>query len=132
MKPGDITGKYDLVFWDFDGVIMDSMPVRDLGFVEVLKHYPAEQVDQLLDYHRKNGGLSRYHKFKYFYETIRGEECTDKMVADLSASFSVIMKQLLVNKELLITETVDFIKQLQGKVSQIVVSGSDQTELRYL
>ena len=30
----------ETIFWDFDGVIMDSMKVRDEGFEIVLKDYP--------------------------------------------------------------------------------------------
>ena len=28
--------KYKIILWDFDGVIMDSMPVRRMGFEKTL------------------------------------------------------------------------------------------------
>lgn len=57
----------EIIFWDFDGVIMDSMKVRDEGFKIVLKDYPSDQVEKLMEFHRNNGGLSRYVKFRYFF-----------------------------------------------------------------
>lgn len=118
------------IFWDFDGVIMDSMPVRDQGFEEVLKDFPKHQVNQLLAYHKDNGGLSRYVKFRYFFEQIRKEEVSDEKVQELADSFSSIMLQKLKNPEYLISQTVDFIKENHQNYRMFIVSGSDQSELR--
>jgi beta-phosphoglucomutase-like phosphatase (HAD superfamily) len=46
--------------WDFDGVILDSMRVRYFGFREIFKDFTKEQVYKHIEYHRTNGGLSRY------------------------------------------------------------------------
>lgn len=118
------------IFWDFDGVIMDSMPVRDQGFEEVLKEYPKDQVYQLLSYHKANGGLSRYVKFRYFFEQIRKEEISNEKVQKLASSFSSIMLQKLKSPDYLISQTVDFIEQNHQNYKMFIVSGSDQSELR--
>lgn len=124
--------KIKIIFWDFDGVLMNSNEVRDQGFVEVLKSFPENQVEELLAFHRKNGGLSRYVKFRYFYEEIRKEKVTDEMILQLAASFSEIMKGLLTNPGLLIEETLRFVKDNHLKIPMHIVSGSDGNELRYL
>jgi len=118
------------IFWDFDGVIMDSMPIRDLGFSEVLKVYPEDQVSQLMAYHKANGGLSRYVKFRYFFEEIRNEKVSEEEVQELANSFSSIMLSKLKNPQFLIHETVNFIKHNYQKYIMLIVSGSDQVELR--
>jgi HAD superfamily hydrolase (TIGR01549 family) len=118
------------IFWDFDGVIMDSMPVRDQGFQEVLKEFSKDQINQLLAYHKANGGLSRYVKFRYFFEQIRNEEISNEKVQELANSFSSIMLQKLKSPEYLISQTVDFIKQNHQNYTMFIVSGSDQSELR--
>jgi HAD superfamily hydrolase (TIGR01549 family) len=134
MRVSKLLEKYKVVFWDFDGVLMDSMSVRDKGFAMVLDKFPASQVDKLLEYHRKNGGLSRYHKLRYFFEEILDESVTDEKIQILASDFSVIMKSLLVDKKLLIAETVELAGEISGKgeLRQLIVSGSDQSELRYL
>lgn len=124
--------KYKAIFWDFDGVLMDSMPVRDRGFELVLASYPYQQVEQLLVYHRQNGGLSRYVKFRYFFEIIRNETITELEVLTLAEKFSMVMKQELLNRDLLINDSIAFVKENHQNHKMHVVSGSDQAELRYL
>ncbi|MFD2518542.1 HAD family hydrolase [Salinimicrobium flavum] len=120
------------ILWDFDGVIMDSMPVRNRGFELVLKEYPKKQIEQLMDFHLKNGGLSRYVKFRYFFEEIRGEEINEDGVALWASRFSEVMKKELLNPALFIEDTLSYIKKKHQDFEMHIVSGSDQTELRYI
>lgn len=122
----------NVVFWDFDGVILNSNEIRDKGFEKVLEEYPKDEVEKLLVFHRKNGGLSRYVKFRYFFEEIRKEKITEDEVKQWALKFSEIMLTSLKDKSLLISETVDFIKNNHQKYQMHIVSGSDQTELREL
>ena len=124
--------KLQAIFWDFDGVLMNSNKVRDIGFLEVLKEFPQDQVDALMLFHQQNGGLSRYVKFRYFFEEIRGESITDEAILVWAERFSILMKQFLTDRELLIKETLDFVQSYHQKIPMHVVSGSDQGELRYL
>lgn len=121
-----------IIFWDFDGVIIDSDEVREKGFRQVLECFPKEQVEELISFHRANGGLSRYVKFTYFFEKIRKEEITDQQLMTWAQRFSEIMRKLLIDSKLLISKTVSFIKDNQKEFVMHVVSGSDQKELRYL
>ena len=66
-----------VILWDFDGVIINSNQIRERGFREVLSEYPISQIESLIDFHRRNGGLSRYVKFKYFFNDIRGEDISN-------------------------------------------------------
>ncbi|WP_213522266.1 HAD family hydrolase [Nonlabens sp.] len=118
------------IFWDFDGVLMNSNAVRDKGFELVLADYPKDQVKQLMDFHQANGGLSRYVKFRYFFEEVRGEEITDEEVQIWADKFSEIMYANLINEDLLIKETNDFVKANYQKYQMHIVSGSDGKELR--
>lgn len=124
--------KYKVIFWDFDGVIMDSMSIRDKGFEEVLKDYPKDQVNSLMQYHRENGGLSRYVKFRYFFEVIRKEEISDEQVQFFAKQFSAIMLSLLVDDKLLISDSVNFIKTNGDNYHMHIVSGSDEKELNHI
>lgn len=124
--------EYKVILWDFDGVIMDSMPIRGRGFEEVLKEYPQDQVAELMAFHEYNGGLSRYVKFRYFFERIRGEQITEQQVLALADKFSEIMMSLLLDEKLLIMDSVNFIKQNADKYEMHIVSGSDGNELRQI
>jgi phosphoglycolate phosphatase-like HAD superfamily hydrolase len=121
-----------VIFWDFDGVIMDSNAVRDIGFEKVLADYPKELIQELMKFHYQNGGLSRYVKFRYFFEKVLKEEITEEKIQELANSFSVIMKSLLVNPQLIIEDSLNFIKSNHQNYNMHIVSGSDQNELRFL
>lgn len=121
-----------VIFWDFDGVIMDSMSVRNKGFELVLRDYPIVQVRKLMDFHLNNGGLSRYVKFRYFFEEIREEKVTEEEIKEWAQKFSEIMRQELVQPALLIGDSLNFIKENYKNIDMHIVSGSDGDELRYL
>src|SRR5690606_14582405 len=125
------TGKQNIL-WDFDGVLMDSMPVRNQGFELVLKEFPQQEVAQLMQFHLNNGGLSRYVKFRYFFEKIRNENISEEEVNKWASIFSDIMKSELVNPKLLITDSLNFVKDNYQNYEMHIVSGSDQEELRFL
>ena len=61
---------YKNIIWDFDGVIIDSSEIRIFAFREILKDYPIDKVDKLIDFHKINDGLSRYVKIDYFFSDI--------------------------------------------------------------
>jgi phosphoglycolate phosphatase-like HAD superfamily hydrolase len=124
--------RHKVILWDFDGVLMNSNEVRDLGFEKVLVDYPKEQVAKLMQFHRNNGGLSRYVKFRFFFEEVLKQTVIESEIQELAASFSVIMKELLTNKELLIKDSLNFVKKHYSSIPMHIVSGSDQSELRYL
>lgn len=120
------------ILWDFDGVILDSMDIRTTGFKEVLQNYPGAQVDQLIQYHKNNGGLSRYVKFRYFLKEIRKEKNCDGLVQELSRNYSRIMRRNLGSKNRLIPEVHEYIVANYQDYRMHIVSGSDGEELRYL
>ncbi len=123
---------FNIIFWDFDGVIMSSNKIRDLGFEKVLQSYPGNEVNALLDFHRKNGGLSRYVKFRYFFEQIRKEEAEEEKIQELAKNFSIIMRELLTNPGLLINDSLIYIRSNYEDKKMHIVSGSDQEELQHL
>ena len=120
------------ILWDFDGVLMDSMDVRDKGFEIVLADHSKEEVAELMNFHRKNGGLSRYVKFRHFFEEIKKREITEEEVKVYAQKFSEIMLENLIDETLLIQDTIQFIKNNHEDYKMHIVSGSDQKELRHI
>ena len=123
---------FKVILWDFDGVLMNSNAVRDIGFEKVLANYPVEQVMALMKYHKANGGLSRYVKFRYFFEVVRNESISDEQIQELAKKFSSIMQEILFDKLLLINDSIRFVQQNFSKYKMHIVSGSDGVELRSL
>ena len=122
----------DSILFDFDGVIVDSMHIRDFGYREIVKEFSPDLVDRLVQYHRSNAGLSRYVKIRYFYENLLGKEISVGKVNELAEKFSLIMKAKLTDPSIIIEEAILFIKKHYTKLPLHIVSGSDQDELRYI
>lgn len=120
----------NVLIWDFDGVIIQSDHVRELGFRECLNDFPLADVDKLIAYHKLNGGLSRYHKLEYFFTEIHPLKEYRNLMHDRLKIFGEIMLRNLKDKTLLNLEVVKVIKS--SLALQYIASGSDQTELREL
>lgn len=120
------------ILFDFDGVILDSMNIRDIGFKEIISRYDESKVEEFIKFHRFNGGLSRFYKFRYFFEKMLKQKVDDEKIQKLAEEFSEIMKKELIQKKYLIPETLLFIKENYKKYRFFIVSGSEQKELRYL
>ena len=120
------------ILFDFDGVILDSMPIRDYGFKKIFEDFDDNLVNKLLEYHNQNGGLSRYVKIKYFYNKLLKQEILEEKITNYADNFSKIMKTELVDKGYLIADTLKFIKENYKKYNLHIVSGSDEKELKYL
>jgi len=120
------------ILFDFDGVLIDSMPIRNDGFKTIFEDFNIHHVQELSEYHNKNGGLSRYHKIEYFFKNILKKEISKEKVNEYASSFSKIMKKKLNNKDLLIDVSIDFVKKNFNTYNFHIVSGSDQEELIFL
>lgn len=120
------------ILWDFDGVIIDSLAIRDYGFREIFKEFDEQSVDKLIQYHNYNGGLSRFHKIEYFFNTILKQEISKNGIWQYADKFTQIMRQSLSDKKYLINDTVNFIKNNYKKYNFHIVSGSEHNELNFL
>ena len=120
------------ILFDFDGVILDSMHIREYGFKKIFEKFDDDLVEKLIEFHNENGGLSRYVKIKYFFNNLLNQDISERKVCEYADKFSNIMKKELVNKEYLISATTNFIKNNRKQYNFHIVSGSDEKELIFL
>ena len=121
------------LFFDFDGVLFNSNKIRTKGFKIIFKEFPKTMVDKLVDYHEINGGLSRYHKIRYFFENILNKDISDELLQTYANEYREVMSKELFDEKLKISDSINFLKTKRNKFVKIfIVSGSDQNELRSL
>ena len=58
---------FKAVIFDFDGVLVESVDVKTNAFKKLFEKEPEEVVEKIIEYHLKNGGISRFEKFRYYY-----------------------------------------------------------------
>ena len=125
----EIIHKYNSFIFDNDGVILDSNQAKTEAFAKSVGSYDKENIDTFIDYHVKNGGVSRFEKIDYFYREIMGFDSYKKELEDsLSIYASDAKRGMLEAAE--IEGVMEFIKKIhQCKDSIYVISGSDEEEL---
>ena len=91
-----LIGQAEVVFWDFDGVIKDSVEVKSIAFEELFSEYNQDLADRVRDHHERNGGLSRFEKIP-LYLSWSNEAVTNKKVQELCNRFSLMVKQSVID-----------------------------------
>jgi len=125
-----ILEQYKTIFWDFDGVILNSNKVRTDGFRFIFSKFTQKQIKKIVDYHTNNGGLSRYDKIDYFFDVILKTKVSLEYKKQLSQEYSDFCFKRLCDKKLLISDSVIFISKNLNLYNFHIVSASDQVELR--
>jgi phosphoglycolate phosphatase-like HAD superfamily hydrolase len=55
-----------LVFWDFDGVIKDSIMAKSIAFENLFAPYGDEVAARVRQHHESHGGISRFEKIPIY------------------------------------------------------------------
>ena len=57
-----------LIFWDFDGVVKDSLDIKSLAFENLFLPFGTEIASRVRIHHERNGGVSRFEKIPLFLQ----------------------------------------------------------------
>ncbi len=117
----------DLLILDFDGIILESVSIKSDAFRELFSFSP-DHVDEIVTFHQKNGGMSRYDKFRYYYANILNKELTDERFSDLSDRFSELVFEAVLNVPY-VAGAEEFLKWTKGRLPVYVVSATPEDEL---
>jgi phosphoglycolate phosphatase-like HAD superfamily hydrolase len=127
---GDPT-PWDVIFFDFDGVLVDSLPVKDAAFRALFRDESAAARREILAYHRREGGLSRHVKFRHIHRVILRRRLSRRGAARLSRLFRENVEERVARRPL-VPGTRAFLHRWSRVARLFVVSGSPQAELRRL
>ncbi len=120
------------IIFDFDGVILDSVPVKTEAFRKLFSRYPKAIVDKFIEFHLENGGVSRYEKIKYFFNELLRKSIDEKEVLEFANKYSELTKLELANEKYLIEDSLEFIKDNYKKYNMHIASGADENDLKYI
>ena len=85
-----------LIFWDFDGVIKDSVDVKTSAYERLFMPYGWELANRVRNHHETHGGVSRFDKIP-LYLTWAGEPTTPAHVKAFCARFSHLVLQAVID-----------------------------------
>jgi phosphoglycolate phosphatase-like HAD superfamily hydrolase len=116
------------VIFDVDGVIIESAEIKTRAFEILFADYP-DKLSEIISYHQKNGGISRYVKFRYFYEKILGKKISAQEEAELGEKFSkIVLTQIL--EAPFVPGAIEFLSQNKNRYHFFVASGTPEDELQ--
>ena len=125
--------KYKTFIFDCDGVILNSNEIKTNCFRRILREYNQNAIEEFIDYHQKNGGISRYIKLEYFLKNILPKysnkyNLNHYELNKLLLKYSNECINSLSNSE--VTKNLNEMRKITGNIPWIVVSGGDQDELK--
>jgi len=118
---------FKAIIFDFDGIIVESADIKTEAFRELFSGYP-KKIDEIMNYHLINAGISRYVKFRYMYEKILGQKLSEEKEIELSRRFSQIVLQKVLAAPF-VTGIKEFLDTNKNRYQFFIASGTPQEEL---
>jgi phosphoglycolate phosphatase-like HAD superfamily hydrolase len=119
-----------LIFWDFDGVIKESVDIKTQAFLSLFLPYGKDIALKVKMHHEANGGMSRFTKLPLYLQW-SDIEPTEQLISEFSEKFSRIVTTSVVNAPW-VNGAEEFIRNNKYHQTFILVSATPQAELEFI
>jgi len=117
------------IVFDFDGVLAESVNVKTRAYSDLFKDEDEGTVRQIVAYHLKNAGVSRFEKFKVIYREILKKPLSDENFNFLCGQFSQLVVEKVISSPW-VEGACEFLQNNKDLYSFFVVSGTPEDELK--
>jgi phosphoglycolate phosphatase-like HAD superfamily hydrolase len=114
------------IFFDFDGVLVDSVPLKLAAYREIFFPFGEEVVEEITKYHLENGGIDRYKKIEYILSKYSLPLSLKNQLAD---QFAHMVKEKVIQAPA-IPSMIYLAKEMFDKIPLFIVSGTPEIELK--
>lgn len=123
---------WQAVFFDFDGVIVDSAPIKTAAFAAMFRPYGREKEEAVVAYHLAHQGISRFEKFRHAYENILHLPLDDRKLTELGGEFSALVLEAVIGAPFMpgALETLAELRSLG--IPAYIISGTPEDEMAYI
>lgn len=118
----------DALFFDFDGTLVDSVEVKTSAFAHMFSEFGETVVNKVIGHHRKNGGMSRYDKFRFYYRNYLDMPLDDQLMEKLCQRFADLVEDEVVAAEE-IPGAMNFLDSHYQNTPCVVISAAPEQEL---
>ncbi len=116
------------LFFDFDGVLVDSVEVKTDAFASLFTTFGTEVVAKVVDHHLRHGGMNRFEKIRLYYLEFLGRSLEEDEISDLCRQFScLVVEKVIAAPE--IAGVREFLHEYAMDKPCFVVSATPQDEL---
>lgn len=120
---------YQAIFFDFDGVLVESAEIKTVAFRALYQDSTEAVQDAVVAHHLAHEGISRLEKIRYCHREFLGIDLNDDALGQLAGRYSALVKDAVVDCEG-VPGALDFLRVENGKRPIFVVSGTPEPELR--
>jgi HAD superfamily hydrolase (TIGR01549 family) len=116
------------IFFDFDGVLADSVEVKTRAFARLFEPYGPEIVSKVVEHHRRKGGMTRANKFRYYYREFLRKPLDEDELKRICGEFSrLVVEEVISAPE--IPGAEEFLKKWHKLVPCFLVSATPDEEI---
>lgn len=116
------------IIFDFDGVLVESLDIKTNAFAKLFEQEGEGVVKQIVNYHLKNGGVSRHDKFNYIYKKILKRRLNYNGFQELCNKFATLVVNAVVDAPY-VKGAKEFLENNVSKYKCFVASATPQKEL---
>lgn len=121
----------DAIFFDFDGVLVDSNEIKNDAFLKSLDELSiaSDVRESFMSYHRTNLGMGRMHKFRFLFMNLLNlpEIKVDEEVKKLSNRYAELVKDAVVGAPE-IPGATRFLERAASRKPCFLITGTPQNE----
>jgi len=93
-----ILSRAKVIFWDFDGVIKESITIKSDAFEQLFLPFGEEIAKKVRKHHEINGGMSRFDKLPIYLKWA-GQKLSVNLIDQFEKDFSLLVKHKVVDSE---------------------------------
>ncbi|HAM34778.1 MAG TPA: HAD family hydrolase [Elusimicrobia bacterium] len=116
------------VFFDCDGVILESVNIKTEAFRDLFSDTP-EHGERMTRFHLANLGVSRYDKFRYYYDEVLRRPMPEGEMERLDKEFSRLVFERILSCPM-VEGAEEFFETHSRRCPMFIVSASPEPELR--
>ena len=119
------------IFFDFDGVIAESVSAKTDAFREMYAKYGETIAKEVVEYHINHGGVSRFEKFKYWEKKFFNKEISEERMNILAKQFSdLVLDKVIGSAE--VPGAKGFIKKYFKELNFWIITGTPTSEIEII
>lgn len=127
MSAISVLKQFDIIFWDFDGVIKKSNQIKIDAFADVFSD--SNNLENIIQHHIENQGLSRFEKIP-LYLKMSNKTTSQKKIKEYLSLFSKNLIRSVVSSDWV--EGVNVAISFLNDKKNIIVTGTPEDEIQVI
>ncbi len=119
-----------LIFWDFDGVIKDSVEVKTQAYFQLFEPFGSVVAERVREHHEAHGGMSRFDKLPLYLQWA-GIEPNQATVSEYCEQFSRRVLQGVIDAPW-VAGVERYLRSNIHQQTFVLVSATPQDELEHI